>query len=127
MKKRIYLAAAIMWAATGLAADPVSGLWQTQVDDGRYAYVDMKPCGDKICGSIAKAFDSNGPYEGENIGKLLVWDMAPGGNGSYSNGKIWQPSTGKIYRSKMKLNGNKLNVSGCVGPICKKQVWARVQ
>lgn len=53
--------------------------------------------------------------------------MQAKGGGAYSGGKIWQPSSGKVYKSKMSMKGNVLNVSGCVGPICKKQVWTRAK
>lgn len=119
--------AAMMTVLGGAAfADPVAGTWQTEVDDGAYAHIAMKPCGANICGTIAEAFDANGPIASDNIGKQLVWDMEPEGDGSYGSGKIWQPSTDKVFRSKMSLSGNTLNVSGCVGPFCKKQTWTRV-
>ena len=120
-------AAAISLAMSGAAlADPVLGTWKTQVDDGAYAYVSMAKCGQKICGTIAKTFNASGEYKSANLGKKLVWDMTASGGGSYKSGKIWQPSTDKVYKSKMSLSGNKLKVSGCVGPICKKQTWTRV-
>ncbi len=119
--------AALMAVVGGTAfADPVQGTWKTEVDDGAYAHIAMTTCGTKVCGTIAKAFDASGPIASENIGKQLVWDMVPAGDGSYASGKIWQPSTGKVFNSKMALSGNVLNVSGCVGPFCKKQTWTRV-
>ncbi|WP_043871843.1 DUF2147 domain-containing protein [Celeribacter indicus] len=118
--------AALGLAHAAHAADPVTGTWQTQVDDGHYAHVRIAPCGDRICGTIAKAFDAGGPIESPNVGKPIVWDMVPQGGGAYRSGKIWQPSTGKVYNSKMQLNGNSLKVSGCVGPICKGQTWSRL-
>lgn len=124
--KRLMMAAAMTVLAGAAFADPVAGTWKTEVDDGAYAHIAMKPCGANICGTIAKAFDASGPIASENIGKQLVWDMVPGGDGSYASGKIWQPSTGKVFKSKMSLSGNTLNVSGCVGPFCKKQTWTRV-
>ncbi|WP_299724864.1 DUF2147 domain-containing protein [uncultured Tateyamaria sp.] len=124
--KRLMIAAAMTLLASTAFADPVAGTWKTEVDDGAYAHIAMKPCGANICGTIAKAFDASGPIASENIGKQLVWDMVPAGDGSYGSGKIWQPSTGKVFKSKMSLNGNTLNVSGCVGPFCKKQTWTRV-
>ena len=126
MKRVTMLAAGLILAATGAMADPVLGTWKTQVDDGAYAHIKMSKCGSAICGVIAKAFDANGPIASENVGKKLVWDMASNGGGSYKGGKIWQPSTGKVYKSKMALSGNTLKVSGCVGPICKKQTWSRI-
>ena len=125
--RKLVLAAALVLAGGAASADPVIGVWQTQVDDGAYAHVDMSVCGGKICGTIARTFNNSGEYKSPNIGKRLVWDMAPDGKGGYGGGRIWQPSTGKEYRSKMALAGNRLDVSGCVGPICRKQVWSRVK
>ncbi|GGE26271.1 hypothetical protein GCM10011360_13320 [Primorskyibacter flagellatus] len=127
MNKLILTMAALVLSAGTAVADPVEGVWQTQVDDGAYAHVTFKPCGANLCGTITRTFRDNSEYKSPNIGKPIVWDMAPGGGGSYSGGKIWQPSSGKVYKSKMALSGNALSVSGCVGPICKKQTWQRVK
>ena len=129
--KKFLAGAAIVLATAGaaLAADQVEGVWQTEVDDGAYALVTIAPCAAKICGVISRTFNAEGEYKSDNIGKALVWDMVPAGDGSYSDGQIWQPSTGKIFRSKMSLSGDRLSVAGCVagGLICKKQNWQRVQ
>jgi uncharacterized protein (DUF2147 family) len=125
--RKALLTIALTFAASTAMADPVEGIWKTQVDDGAYAHVTMKPCGGAICGTISRTFNSSGEYKSANIGKNLVWDMKAGGGGKYSGGKIWQPSTDKVYKSKMALSGSTLKVSGCVGPICKKQTWSRVK
>lgn len=127
MKQYVMAAALICAAGMALAADPAMGIWKTQVDDGAYAHVKMSTCGAKLCGVIARTFNTTGEYKSPNIGKQLVWDMDVNGGGAYSGGRIWQPSTGKEYKSKMALSGDTLNVSGCFGPICKKQVWTRVK
>lgn len=124
--KKLMIAAVLALTAGVASADPVLGVWKTQPDDGAFATVKMTKCGAAICGTILKAYNMQGqPIPSETIGKRLVWDMAPQGDGSYRNGKIWQPSTGKVYKSKMQLSGNQLKVSGCVGPICKSQTWTR--
>lgn len=125
MRKSILTTALILSAGAALA-DPVEGNWKTQVDDGAYAYVTIAPCGANYCGKISRTFNASGEYKSANLGKNLVWDMKSEGSGKYSGGKIWQPSTGKVFKSKMDLSGNTLKVSGCVGPICKKQTWSRV-
>ncbi|SMR81394.1 Uncharacterized conserved protein, DUF2147 family [Aliiroseovarius halocynthiae] len=127
MKKVIAAAALAVGLAGPALADPVLGVWKTQVDDGAYAHVTFSQCGAALCGVISKAFDSSGEISTPNVGKQLVWDMSPNGGGKYSGGKIWQPSTGKVYKSKMTLSGSSLKVAGCVGPICKKQTWTRVK
>lgn len=125
--KRFALAAAMILAAGTAFADPVEGIWKTQEDDGAYAHVKISQCGAALCGVISRTFKAGGEYKSENIGKQLVWDMQAKGDGTYNSGKIWQPSTGKVYKSKMALSGDTLKVSGCVGPICKKQTWSRVK
>lgn len=125
--KKFALGLALSLFAGAAMADPVEGVWKTETDDGAYAHVNIAPCGAALCGHIARTFNSGGEYKSANIGKKLVWDMQSKGGGSYSGGKIWQPSSNKVYKSKMSMSGNALNVSGCVGPICKKQVWTRVK
>lgn len=127
MRKMMILAIGLGMAATAAMADPVLGVWQTEVDDGAYAHVTMAPCGAAICGTLSRSFNASGEFKAATLGRQLVWDMQPNGNGGYANGKIGQPSTDKTYRSKMALEGDRLNVSGCVGPICKTQTWARVR
>ncbi|THD72622.1 DUF2147 domain-containing protein [Thalassobius vesicularis] len=127
MKILALAAVAALSMASVAMADPVKGVWKTQVDDGAYAYVNIAPCGAKICGVISRTFNSGGEYKSPNIGKQLVWDMEPSGGKAYRNGKIWQPSTDKIYSSKMDLDGDTLFVKGCIGPFCKKQTWNRVK
>ncbi len=116
-------------ASAARAADPVVGLWKTQEDDGAFAHVEFAPCGDRLCGTIVRTFNAEGEYRSENIGRRLVWDMRPAGEGKYEGGRIWQPSTDRIFKSKMTLSGDILKVAGCVagGLICKKQTWTRLR
>jgi uncharacterized protein (DUF2147 family) len=120
--------AALALSAGAALADPVEGVWQTQVDDGAYAHVTMSPCGSNYCGVISRTFNSDGEYKSANIGKQLVRDMSPQGGGKYE-GKVWRPSNNKIYIGKMNLSGNRLELKGCVagGLICSSQTWAKVQ
>ncbi len=115
-------------AGPAFAADPVEGIWKTEVDDGAYAHIAMTPCGDKICGTIHRTFKASGEFDSDNKGKVLVINMVPQGGGKYA-GKVWRPSNDKIYTGKMNLNGATLTLSGCVagGLICSDQTWTRVQ
>ncbi|NVO54553.1 DUF2147 domain-containing protein [Rhodobacteraceae bacterium B1Z28] len=132
--KKFTLAAVFATLATGaMAADPVDGLWKTAPGDtGGYLHVSIAECGSAICGTIDTAFDKDGneQLEYENLGKQIIWDMIPEGNGTYANGKIWAPDRDKTYSSKMSLDGqNKLTVKGCAvgGLVCRGQNWTRVQ
>ena len=129
MKKFLIALAAMMSFATGAAAqDAAQGIWQTEVDDGAFAYVTIAPCGAAFCGHISRTFTLEGEYQSENIGKMLVIDMVPNGDGSY-DGRVWRPSNDKIYIGKMDVAGNALRLRGCVagGLICASQNWVRVQ
>ena len=128
--RRIIAAIAALCLSAGAAAaqDAAVGLWQTQVDDGAFAHVQIAPCGAAVCGTIVRTFQDGGvEYQSPNIGRQIVINMAPNGDGTY-NGQVWRPSNDKIYTGKMQVDGNALRLQGCVagGLICASQNWARV-
>lgn len=126
--KTMFAALALMLAAGVAQADPAEGMWQTQEDDGAYAHVTMAPCGAAFCGQITKTFKDGAEYQSPNLGKQIVIDMVPGGDGSYA-GQVWRPSNNKIYTGKMAISGNSMKLSGCVagGLFCKSQNWTRIK
>ncbi|MEM9707990.1 MAG: DUF2147 domain-containing protein [Pseudomonadota bacterium] len=128
MKKLTLAAAMTLWAGLA-AADPVTGIWQTEPDDnGNFGHVQVSPCGETICGVLIRAFDSSGKETpSDRIGQRILWDMVPLSAGSYGEGKIYAPDRDQTYRSKMALDGNALTVEGCVFVVCRGTVWRRVQ
>ena len=123
------IAVALTFGAGAAFADPVIGTWKTEPGDtGGYLHVAVAKCGSEICGTIAKAYDGAGSSSGdyEHLGKTMIWDMSPSGNGAYGGGKIWAPDRDKTYKSRMQLSGNQLTVEGCVFGICRGQTWTRV-
>jgi uncharacterized protein (DUF2147 family) len=127
--KSIILAGAFGLIATAAwAADPLEGVWQTEIDDGAYAHVTISPCAAALCGTITASFHEDGsPYDSENVGKVIVIDMVPQGEGAYE-GSVYRPSNEKTYYGTIALQGDVLKLSGCVlgGLICAKQTWSRV-
>ncbi len=129
MKTMLKTAAALIALASPAFADPAEGVWQTEVDDGAFAYVTIAPCGAAFCGTISRTFQNGGTeYESENKGKQIVIDMVSIGGGDYE-GQVWRPSNGKTYVGKMNVSGNALTLKGCVagGLLCAAQGWARIQ
>ncbi|MBS1303847.1 DUF2147 domain-containing protein [Loktanella sp. SALINAS62] len=128
--KRIFAAiAATVIATAAHAQDAAVGTWQTEVDDGAFAHVDVSACGTAVCGTIVRTYQADGtPYQSENIGRQIVIGMAPNGDGTYA-GQVFRPSNGKTYVGKMQVQGNALRLQGCVagGLICASQNWVRVQ
>ncbi|RAP41858.1 imidazoleglycerol-phosphate dehydratase [Rhodovulum viride] len=124
------LIAALTLAATAAHADPVEGVWQTPLDDnGHFGHIRIAPCGAALCGTLIRAYDRQGrQIETDTIGRQIVWDMKPQGDGRYGQGKVWAPDRDKTYNSKMALEGEFLSVSGCVIGICRDGGrWKRVQ
>ncbi|MEL7106506.1 MAG: DUF2147 domain-containing protein [Pseudomonadota bacterium] len=122
------IAAAFALAATGAAADPAHGTWQTAPDDnGNFGHIEMSACGAALCGVLVRAYDGAGKQvQSDRVGQRIVWDMVAKGGGAYANGKVYAPDRDKTYNSKMSLNGEFLKVEGCVLGICRGNTWKRV-
>jgi uncharacterized protein (DUF2147 family) len=57
----------------------------------------------------------------------ILSGFAPAADG-WENGRIYDPKSGKSYRSHLKLNPDgSLKVSGCIAFICKSQRWTRAR
>lgn len=129
MKKLITAAALTLGMALPALADPLEGVWKTEVDGDGFAHVKIAPCGGAFCGSVVKTFDKSGaPAPSDSMGVKIVRDMVAKGGGAYE-GKVFRPSNGKTYLGKVQLSGNKMALKGCVagGVICAKQNWTRVK
>ncbi|MFV0386233.1 DUF2147 domain-containing protein [Paracoccus sp. (in: a-proteobacteria)] len=115
-------------AANAASADPIEGIWQTQPDNGFFARVSITPCAKAFCGTIAKTYRDDKEVSSPNIGRQILIDMVPDGNGGYQ-GRLWRPSNNKVYIGKARLSGNSMSLSGCVagGLLCKSQTWSRVK
>ena len=129
---RLILAATILAAPTLAFADAAHGIWKTATnDDGGYLEVTLAPCATeaaKTCGTITGAFTAQGSDpKYVNLGKPIVKDMSSSNGKHYSGGTIWDPEHDKTYKSKMNLEGNVLDVEGCISIICSGQDWSRVK
>ncbi len=134
---RLALAAAVsLLAATpALAADPVEGEWLTQAGNAK---VRIAPCAgraDRMCGTVtwlqrAGVKDTSNPdpslRERPVLGMLLIRDFKQAAPGRWTDGKIYDPESGKTYNSKIRINGDgTLKVEGCVLVVCRAQTWRR--
>jgi len=121
------LAAIVVAMPLAATAQEINGTWQTSTSEsGAYLHVEISPCANDAaltCGTIVAAFAG---ASAENVGKPIIWDMQQRGNNRWRRGQIWAPDDDKTYRSNMVLNGNNLEVEGCVAIFCRGQVWTRV-
>jgi uncharacterized protein (DUF2147 family) len=128
--KTFALATAFALLGAAAFADPVEGTWKTKPDDnGNYGHIKVTTCGAAICGTLVTAFDSAGKkIDSPNVGRQIIWDMVPQGDGFYDDGKVYSPDRDKTYNSEMQLSGNSLAVKGCVLGICRDGgTWTRVK
>lgn len=133
---RMLAAILALLAATPLAAaEPVQGRWVTAEKD---AIVTIAPCGTKLCGRIdrflvappkgADQRDVNNKDPALRSRKLLGLAILAGfsESGDQWRGMIYDPKSGKTYRSVIRRKGaNLLEVKGCLGPFCQTQTWQR--
>ena len=126
---RHLLAAAFALVAAAAAADPLEGLWRTAPDDnGNSGLIRVAPCGDALCGVLIRAFGPDGAeIASPNLGRQLIWDTRPHEGNEY-RGRVYSPDRDQEYNSRLRLDGDRLSVSGCVLGICREGgVWSRVQ
>ncbi len=121
-----------VWMATALplwAADPVIGIWQTEPDrKDLVTHVELRQCGDKICGRSARAYDTAGRMvQTPHVGKDFIWDLTPQGDGRYDGGTVYVPLLDVHARASAQLTGDRLVVTGCKGMVCDGQTWRRVR
>lgn len=123
-----------------LAGSSPAGTWTT-IDDktgSKRAVVNMSVSGGTLSGTIVKVIPQPGDtgicskcpgaFKGKKIqGLRFVWGLKDEGNGVWSGGQILDPKTGKIYKAKVTMAGNKLNVRAFVGMslLGRTQVWVR--
>ena len=122
-------------AVPALAADPIGGKWVTQDKD---AVVTIADCGGSVCGKITKFLktppggvdqrDIHNPKKALRSRKLMGLPVLSGfkQDGDEWRGEIYDPKSGKTYRSVIQRKGaNTLEVKGCVAIFCQTQVWTR--
>ena len=119
-------------AAALAAPAPITGYWTTE--DG-VALVQVGQCGSTLCGKVRKVLkpnpkfsqtDVNNPDKAKRSQPIVGLTVLSGftADGSVWRGTIYDPKSGKSYRSVVQKNANgTLKVEGCVGPFCKTQTW----
>ena len=127
----IFLGALIAGIPTIATAASANGVWSTEKDDkGAYLEVTVAACESDAaltCGVISKAITKSGEDpDYPNLGKLIIKDMKDHGDSTFSKGTIWDPVKDKVYKSKMEVKGDELDVDGCISFLCQGQHWQRV-
>lgn len=142
MPLRILIMALLFWAHAGLAQPPsVLGKWKT-IDDNtgkERSIVELYERDGKVHGKITKLVrapeDDPDPicdecseddprYKKKIVGMEIMQDMVKSGT-EYTDGRILDPESGKVYGCKIWLEGDNLKVRGYWGPFYRTQTWNR--
>ncbi len=122
--------------------ESVLGLWKT-IDDtsleprsvieiieregrfvGRVVKLFPKPTEDPD--PVCKKCDADDPrFNRKIIGMEIIQNLKKEGM-TYGDGNILDPENGKVYRSKIWVEGKDLKVRGYWGPFYRTQTWLRV-
>lgn len=131
-----YLAATTLLLSTvpaSAAPAPITGRWVTQ---GGQAVVEVASCGKALCGRIVRilkprpggaAVDANNPdkaLRSRPIQGLAILSNFTADDDHW-RGRIYDPESGRTYRSELRGSGGTLKVKGCFGPFCRTQTWTR--
>lgn len=128
-------------AVNAQSADAVIGKWLNKDGD---AHIQIYKKGNTYAGKLAwlKApndeagkpkTDKNNPNEKLKTRSILGLEILTGfvfNDGTWEDGKIYDPKSGKVYSCKLSLDdANKLNVRGYVGVsmLGRTDVWSRVK
>jgi uncharacterized protein (DUF2147 family) len=118
------------------AAEPIQGQWYTK---GKRAVVTIAPCGEAVCGRLTRFIeqpangvttDVNNPDPAMRKRKLVGLPVLSGftPDGKKWRGKIYDPESGKTYRSVLtKAKNGSLIVEGCIAMFCQAQTWTPVK
>ena len=129
--------AVVSLSAVASAATPADGLWRAESGGG---VIELHECGDALCGRLSDSTglrlnpfikdDANPKPELRDhlIHGMDILHGFHGGPTEWTNGRIYNPNSGKTYTGSLKLlDADHIKLSGClVYPLCKSQVWRRI-
>ncbi len=113
-------------------ADELNGTFRTETGKGGgVLHVEFGACDDdaaKTCGVIKAAYDKTDAPRADypHLDRRIVWGMEHDGRGKYSGGRMWAHEANKVLKSELLHRGDALCVSGCVGPVCRSEVWVKL-
>mgnify|MGYP005855363989 CR=1 FL=1 len=121
-------------------ANSLVGKWTT-IDDKtgkKRAVVQLSLHNGELRGTIVKVYQQKGDqgicancpgkFKNKPIeGLTFLWGLKNNGKDTWTGGHILDPKSGKTYRAKLSMQGNKLYVRGYVGlsMLGRTQVWVR--
>ena len=140
MMKRSFFILSLMLTVFSVSSQTIFGKWKTIDDEtgDEKSIVEIYERSGKIYGKIIEILNPNrknavcDKCEGENKDKpilgMIIIDGLTKDNDVYDGGNILNPSNGKIYTSRLKLeeDTDTLQVRGYIAFFYKTQYWQRI-
>ena len=140
MIKRSFFILSLMLTVFSVSSQTIFGKWKTIDDEtgDEKSIVEIYERNGKIYGKIIEILNPNrknavcDKCEGENKDKpilgMIIIDGLTKDNDVYDGGNILNPSNGKIYTSRLKLeeDADTLQVRGYIAFFYKTQYWQRI-
>lgn len=115
----------VLAATTSGPAAAASGPLGTWINDSGRGAVEIKRCGNSLCGHIVWVKDGK---DAKGCGKQIIGAAAPAGAGIWDGGWIYSPERKKTYDVELRpLSDSKLQVTGYAGVrfLSKTMIWTR--
>jgi len=128
--KKLALFAMIALLAGPANAASLLGTWAAEPDaKGQTGHIDITPCGNAVCGTIARVFDRSGnQVSTPSVGRRVLRDVRQTGPNEYNSGKAYVPLLRAEFPVEIKLDGTRLQLRACNSTrICRSQTWKRVR
>lgn len=125
------------WALGDVSSDDAVGRWKTQTDNG---IVEIMKCGASICGRLTTSdqlranpdlLDGRNKDPSQRTRRLSGVSILSGftqSKNGWTGGTIYNGQDGGTYKATATvIDSNHLKIKGCiVWPLCKTQIWTRV-
>ena len=138
MLKTVYLVAGATLLANAAQAEGGHDVFGTFLTQAQTSSVTIEDCGDgSPCGRVSwidpaamapgQTPETATTQAGEPVLGLLMLQGFEKRRKDWRGGTIYDPENDKTYASRLKrLPDGRLQVKGCIGPICQTQVWNTV-
>ena len=123
------VAGSFLCAFGALAAD-IKGVWERPNGEAK---MKIAPCGDALCGTLVwlkeSKNDVNNPDPSKRsrplVGSNMLFDLKPASTAGKWNGHLYDAENGKTFKGSVTLEGDKLDMQGCVAIFCDDEKWTR--
>jgi uncharacterized protein (DUF2147 family) len=132
--KTIVLFAILLATASESRAQPLASIVGRWLNDSGKMLIEIAPCGKEMCGHVLRmpnptpgspAVDAMNPDPTLRARPLVGLPILTGfiPEGDHWRGQIYNPKSGRTYRSQLVRAGNSLTVKACIGPFCRTLTW----